>query len=108
MKPRTKPIRRSAVKRKPRSPSEFARIYGSRARVEWVKERPCCVCRRTPSQNCHIRTGGTGRKAGYDKIVAMCFECHNTYGTPSAHREWFAVQALLLEGEWQAHLRGSK
>lgn len=104
-KTRTKPVKKVNVKRKAK---EFARTYHSRARVLWVQDQPCCVCGRTPSQNCHIETGGMRRKANYDKVVSMCHECHTTYGTPSTHKDWFAAQALLLEGEWQAHLWGSK
>lgn len=60
------------IKPKPRKPSEFARIYGSKARVEWVKDQPCVVCGFVPSENAHIVTGGMGRKADFDTIIPLC------------------------------------
>ena len=73
-----KPIKRSGkIKPKPRKPSEFRRIYGSKARVEWVKSLRCIRCRRRGhTQNHHIETGGMGRKADFDKIVEICDRCH--------------------------------
>lgn len=76
------PLRRSkgVRKRNPaRRKSELARCYGSRERVEWVKAQRC-ICRTTicegPSENAHIKTGGTGRKADADQIVPLCHNHH--------------------------------
>ena len=74
----------TAIKRKARpnarNPKRKARnwerAYGSPARVEWVKSQPCLVCRDTPSENAHTRSGGTGRKADADTIVPLCSRCH--------------------------------
>lgn len=71
---RGKQLVKSRIKRKRRKPSEFARIYGSKARVEWVKRLPCVVCGERPCDNAHIVTGGMGRKADADKIVPLCGE----------------------------------
>lgn len=60
-------------RRKPRKPSEFARIYHSKQRVEFVKSLPCAACGVVGySENAHIETGGMGRKADFDKIVPLC------------------------------------
>ena len=86
MKPRTAGIKRSRIKPKKRKPSEFARIYGSKARVEWVKSLPCCVCRLRglleknqhagESYNAHTENGGMGYKAGYETIAPLCARHH--------------------------------
>jgi hypothetical protein len=72
---RTGPIaRKSRIKAKKRKPSEFARIYGSKERVAWVKAQPCVVCGRGPCENAHTEVGGIGYKAGYETIVPLCFQ----------------------------------
>lgn len=79
---RTKPKRgKAAIVRRRRTKREFARIYGSKARVKWVQSLPCLLCENTPSQNAHIETGGTGRKADYDKIVPLCYWAHRLLHT---------------------------
>lgn len=89
MKPRSTPLRRSrtAIPRKTRVKSKnvqrrkesFARAYGGSDRVQFVWLQPCCVGRSDhagPIDNVHIETGGAGRKADADKIVAMCRHHH--------------------------------
>lgn len=60
------------IKPKKRKPSEFARIYGSPARVRFVARLGCVVCGRTPAENAHTESGGMGRKADADTIVPLC------------------------------------
>ncbi len=75
---RTKPPKRSGrIKPKKRKPSEFARIYGSKERVEWVKSQPCFVCGDMAwgdlcIVNAHGETGGTSYKADYTTIIPLC------------------------------------
>lgn len=71
--------KRKPIKKKSRSKSEFARIYGSKQRVAWVKLQPCIVA----TSQCiggieghHIKTLGTGIKAGYRFVVPLCFGHH--------------------------------
>jgi hypothetical protein len=89
-KPRASRITRGKpIARKRRKPEEFARIYGSRERVEWVKSLPCLYCAALSpflaaatvgqSQNCHTVTGGTGRKAGYETIIPLCAKHHRMF-----------------------------
>ncbi len=82
------PIPRSSLKRK-RKPAasaakDFAREYGSRARVKFVSRLPCAACdyagpiRR---DNAHTKTGGTSRKGPYTSIIPLCvagtpMNCH--------------------------------
>lgn len=67
----TKPSKR--IKKRPRSKKEFARIYGSKERVEFVKSLPCSACGIVGySENAHIETGGMGRKSDYTKIIPLC------------------------------------
>lgn len=73
--------RSSGTKRKPRSPEEFARIYGSKARVEFVKRLPCAACGydRDRCENHHIRGDGVSRKADYTTIIPLCAICHDLW-----------------------------
>jgi hypothetical protein len=89
MKPRSVPLKRGGrIKPKKRSAAEFTRIYGSKARVAWIKAQPCLVCHRSPCDNAHTVTGGTGRKAGFETIVPLCRRCHLGY---DQHRYPFNV-----------------
>ena len=87
----TKPIARSAIKSRTKRPkarntrrhaSEWARAYGSKKRVAFVKSLPCCVagCRAAwmcePSENAHTVNGGMGRKADANTIAPLCHGHH--------------------------------
>lgn len=74
-----KPTRSSPIKRKKRSPREFARVYGSEERVLWVQSLPCCRCGRRPSENAHTENGGRGRKADSPTVAPLCRPCHRAY-----------------------------
>jgi hypothetical protein len=109
-----KQVKRRNAKRKA---SEFARCYGSRARVQFVKALPCCYCNALSTllgdvtkgrcDNAHTENGGMGRKAGYATIVPLCRNHHKRF---DEHREPFdaatirkAVQryAAVVEDAWQ-------
>lgn len=70
--------RKTGLKPKRRKPSEYARIYGSRARVEAIKRMRCAVpgCGLGPCHNAHIRNGGMGRKSDWTDIVPLCGRHH--------------------------------
>lgn len=92
------------IKAKKRSASDFARVYGSKARVEFVKSLPCVACNATPSDNAHIKSGGMGRKADYTDIVPLCSKCH----TLQHQRGWKALglsihrlQYFAFYTQWQ-------
>lgn len=70
------PKRSGPIKAKPRPASETRRIYGSKARVAWVKSLPCAGCNRGPCINAHTESGGTGRKADHTTIIPLCERCH--------------------------------
>jgi hypothetical protein len=115
------PIKRSRIKPKPRKPSEFARIYGSRERVRFIKSLPCCLCcgialsdfapdAGNSSDNAHTgERSGMGRKADFDTIVPMCRLHHrrfDTYDPPFNIEECReAIQALgpKIEQLWVLH-----
>jgi hypothetical protein len=105
--PRQRPKRRNAK----RKPSEFARCFGSKARVQFVKSLPCCVTgRRGGIDNAHvIRDGseGMGRRGGFACIAPLRHELHSLlhtsparfterYGTPD-----FAKAAAETEQRWR-------
>lgn len=68
----TRPIGRNAE----RQAREFARTYGSTERVEWIKSFGCVICGKKPTENMHVRGGGTGRKADACYIVPACRAHH--------------------------------
>lgn len=70
----TKPIPRSAIKRKPRPKSETLRIYGSPTRREWIKTLPCSACGVVGySVGAHVLgNGGMSRKAAADTQAPLC------------------------------------
>lgn len=99
-------MRRSPIRRKKRTASAFARIYGSRERVEWVKSLPCVVCSYGPSENAHTENGGMGRKADYTTIVPLCHAHHMDYDEecfPVGVSEWIRSQAAYIEKLWQSY-----
>lgn len=115
--PRRKPLARGKPpKKRRRSASEFKRIYGSKARVEWVKSLPCvcdtilCGTEANPIENAHVKNGGAGRKADAKWIVPMCRGHHRGYHTIGA--EWFrkthrldlSAAAARTEQAWQSEL----
>ena len=76
LKRKTKLVAKTKPKAKKRTASDFARVYGSKARVAWVVAQPCLVCKGGPCENAHIKSGGVGRKADYTQIVPLCQKCH--------------------------------
>ncbi len=70
--PRTKPVRKTNPKRRQ---SEFARCYGSKARVLFVKSLPCFASStfcEGPIENAHTEGGGCGRKADANTVIPLC------------------------------------
>lgn len=65
---------KGVLKRKRRTRKEFARIYGSKARVEFVKSLPCAACGIVgASENAHVLgNGGLSRKGAYRGIAPLC------------------------------------
>ena len=114
------PLRRSrtAIARTPvkkvnraRKNREWLRAYGSKERVQWVQAQPCCVTayyaiHRDLIDNVHIETGGTGRKADADSVVAMCRDHHrflHTVGRETFEKSYglkLADDARKLKKRW--------
>lgn len=102
------PKRTGRIKPKKRSASEYARIYGSVERVEFVICHGCCVCTMPFAANHHIENGGAGRKASYTKIVPLCPTHHeelHRIGKRSfqdTHYINLAETAAEIEAAWLA------
>jgi hypothetical protein len=110
-------IRRKKIKavNPSRREKSFARCYGSRARVAWVKSQPCawCVLRglvriSRPSDNAHSEGGGgMGRKADYTTVLPMCRRHHEQYDQHRAPfdrpipRAAIKILAERTEAAWQ-------
>ena len=103
-------LRRTPLKRgkppkaKKRTASEFSRIYGSKARVRWVKGSPCVSCDSVTGRNHnhHIRSGGMGRKSDAETIVSLCPPCHDELhrGLLGRTTEWWDEQARQTDANW--------
>jgi hypothetical protein len=99
------------IKPKKRSTKEFARIYGSEARVEWIAMRCCVACGFRGCENAHTAGDGVGRKGGYEKIIPLCATCHRLQHQIGAGT--FAIRyqldlralAAATEAKWRAHLQ---
>lgn len=109
---RTPLARGGRIKPKKRTASEFNRIYGSKARVAWVKMQRCAVAGplrlcRGDVENAHTETGGIGRKADYDTIIPLCRGHHQTLHDHGArsfehlYRLSLSDCAEGVEGEWK-------
>lgn len=61
-----------------RKRTEWARVYGSTERVQFIKALPCCVssCDRRPCENAHAKGGGMGRKADARFVLPLCTKHH--------------------------------
>ncbi len=108
VKPHTVNARKSGVKRVnvARRVQEFARAYGSKERVAFVKARRCAYCTfAPPSENAHLPSQhGMGRKGPYTDIIPLCRTCHVAL---DAHRLDSLLPVLRLvaetiETDWQA------
>lgn len=129
MKPRSSPRRKKPLpkstsfakrggKPKPTNPARrkkaFARAYGSKERVEFVKSLPCLVCGCSPSENAHVgkEGAGAGRKANADQIAALCSRCHaelHRMGAESFERQYKTHLETLMrftEFRWLASREG--
>lgn len=100
LKRKSKLTARKRIKAKPRTNVEFQRVYGSKRRVEFIKNLHCIVCFALPSENAHITSGGMGRKADYTQIVPLCASCHrkqhdkgwSALGWDDAHLQYAAAK----------------
>ncbi len=95
-----------------RSPEEFARIYHSDLRRDFVAHRKCLACKGKQSgmsENHHTRNGGTSRKGNYDTIVPLCLKHHAEYhhrGRDTVSLEWgldWDEEAKKTEEAWKAY-----
>lgn len=109
----TRQVRLARVNAK-RKKSEFARAYGSKERVEWVKAQACVMCSHLevatvqPCHNAHTVSGGKGRKADANTIIPLCPEHHRQYDDyiepfdRYGVRDFFRAKADDTERRWQA------
>ena len=101
-----KPLRRVNPERRA---AEFARCYGSEARVAFVRSLPSVATGRRPCVNAHVGTGGTGRKADARHIVPLTWdeheEMHRVGEAAFAARYSLDLTraAAATEAAWQRH-----
>jgi hypothetical protein len=119
-------MKRTPMKRKtrvrPRNPkrraSEFARCYGSKERVAFVKSLPCIVRRSLSFAVCdgeihnhHTKNDGIGRKGPASSIVPLCSRHHELLheGGSEAFSDAYGLPLNALaadtERRWQRHQR---
>ena len=96
---------------KKRSKAEYARIYGSEERVEWVKAEPSVATGRSPCVNAHVvkGDGGMSYKASAKYIAPLTHEEHmelHRIGQHSFEQKYglsLEFAAEQTEQAWQAH-----
>lgn len=59
-----------------RTKKETLRIYGPPAYRDFLNAIGCAICRATPIEIAHIRSGGMGRKADWTATVGLCSTHH--------------------------------
>lgn len=64
------------MKRKKRSAADYARIYGSVDRVQWIAAQPSVASGRGPCVGHHVQGGGGSRKADACWIVPITASEH--------------------------------
>lgn len=89
-----KPINSRNSARQRRS---FARAYGSKARVEWLKAEPCAISGRTPCDVVHAIGGGMGRKSD----ARFTLPLHR-----DLHRELHQIGVASFEAKYSISLVG--
>ena len=48
--------------------------------LQWIREQPCVMCKRTPSAEVHHETGaGMGLRAHDHKAMPLCHRCHMAF-----------------------------
>ena len=113
------PIGRTAAPRKrgKKHATEWARKYGSKARVAFVKSLPCAACGIVGySENAHVMgNGGMSRKGDADTIAPLCGPrplpisrglypgCHRLVDKGDLYVNGEAL-ASATEAAWQAHV----
>lgn len=113
---RRTPLKRSGrvkARNSQRRVREFARAYGSRERLAWVKAQPCCVSGNLGNIDAaHVRTGGVGRKADACWTVPLAHDLHlllHQHGKATFERAYgvdLDTLARETEERWQRHLIG--
>lgn len=109
---RTAPIKRTPVRKvnAARRRREFARAYGSKERVAFVKSLPCIAWRHQcigQIENAHVGNGGAGRKADAGNVVPMCKFHHaqlhrmGQKSFESLHGLSLEHEAILTQGAWE-------
>lgn len=105
------------IKPKHRKASEFKRIYGSKARVEWVKAQPCAWCGLYGvdprcggiSENAHTENEGLSRKGHYTTIVPLGHFHHTQYDNYKIPFDTIPARVLMkvlagrTEQRWLEH-----
>ena len=92
-----------------RSRAESLRVYGPPEFREWGYRLPCLVvgCRTWDyrpghskvMEQCHTRTGGTGRKSDWTDTVFMCWRHHDESGR--GVRTFESVNELRVVAEFE-------
>lgn len=93
---RRTPLKRTALKRTPvkRCATKTARRRRSsyqRKRVRnfdylgWLKEQPCAICGRIPSDAAHVGPRPYGQKCPDHQAIPLCHDIHHQEGPASHH-----------------------
>lgn len=93
-------MKRTPLKRRPKSREKFAYQYHSDERARFVKRLACAVCLATPSENAHPEGAGGSLKHHYTTIIPLCGFHHRT--GKESHHALGSVEAF--EAVWSPRL----
>ena len=87
---------------------ERERIYGPPSYRVWLESKGCILCRTTPIEIAHVRTGGMGRKADWTHTIPFCHTHHaeqHQIGTKSFQARYgvsLTDRAAQIQQAWEA------
>lgn len=78
--------------------------YRDKVYLDYIRMRPCCLCRANPPSRPHhlsfISGTGQGTKPSDLYTVPLCDICHRTVHDKGQMKEHFAIVAARMLGEW--------
>lgn len=95
-----------------RTKKETLRIYGPPAYREFLNDLGCIICRATPIEIAHVKSGGVGRKADYMHTVGLCVTHHreqHQMGTKSFEARYgvsLTDRAAQIQQAWRRREEG--
>lgn len=85
LKRSAKPLKRSPIKKTRRKSSYQRRRVRNVAYLCWLKEQPCAICQRVPSDAAHVGPRAYAQKCPDHQAIPLCHSLHHQEGPESHH-----------------------